>query len=58
VTTLRTANRRKARSAKRRVYWQAFAEHEARVRRLLATGRTDKLKRSGYVLRMKKERVR
>lgn len=48
MTTLRTANRRKARSVKRRIHWQAFAEHEARVRRLLATGRTDKLKRSGY----------
>lgn len=52
MTTLRTANRRKARSLRRYVITKAYLEWLDRAARLTAAGRLDKFKHSGFIRRM------
>jgi len=51
MTSLRTTNRRAKRVMLRKAYREAFAFHEKRVARLIATDRLDKLRCSGFVRR-------
>lgn len=59
MTTLRTANRRKARSLRRYVLARAYLEWLDRATRLAAAGREDKFKHSGFIRRMvRREKAR
>ncbi len=52
MTSWSSANHRRKRILRRRIYVEAKLFHEQRVTRLYVTRRTDKLKNSGYLVRL------